>query len=281
MHWSRLSLLAGGRRTALDISKTLQSRRLGSSVLLQQQMPRQSYPSRYEQSSDLTSEVDEAAPDMASNYGAPQNVAAQNAASRFIRPNAPRANPISGNVSTIDARPCTNPFPEEVSLDYGNPGLFPGAASEPLGREAIEVLQAELNQEEVEIKPDGALYLPEFRYRKILFRAFGAGGWALVPRGAHSLSPSGVLSREYALLCNGRFVSQARGHATIQGFSNPALASEVVRSNALMRVCKDLGVGNELWDPTYCNSWRDAHAVRRQDAAGRSRWGKKMMREYQ
>lgn len=199
--------------------------------------------------------------------------------SRFARPYGataptPSANSryVAGPASTD--RPAINPFPEELNQDYASSTLFAGASEVPLPKEVTEVLQADLSPEEVEVKPDGALYLPESRYRRVLGKAFGAGGWCLVPRGAHSLN-GGVLSREYALYCGGRFISQARGHAAIQAFSNPAMASEVVRSNALMRVCKDLGLGNELWDPTYCNSWRATYAIRRTDANGKVRWSKK------
>jgi hypothetical protein len=31
---------------------------------------------------------------------------------------------------------------------------------------------------------DGVIYLPEIKYRRILNRAFGPGGWGLVPRGS-------------------------------------------------------------------------------------------------
>lgn len=168
-------------------------------------------------------------------------------------------------------KPGINPFPEEIEQDYTE-GMYKEAAMGSFSKEVVEILQAELPAEDIEIKPDGALYLPENRYRRILCKAFGPGGWCLVPRGAHSLS-GGVLSREYALYCGGRFISQVRGHATVhQGFSNPALASEVARSNALMRACKDLGIGNELWDPTYTSMWKANYAMRKTDASGKIRW---------
>lgn len=100
----------------------------------------------------------------------------------------------------------------------------------------------------------------------------------MIPKGPHSLNGA-VLSREYALLCHGRFVSQARGSTTIASFSNPALASEAVRSNALMRCCKDLGIAGELWDQGFIDAWRNNYAVRRTvtDGAGRTKylWSKK------
>lgn len=171
---------------------------------------------------------------------------------------------LSKSVSAVN-----NPFPEELDQDYSSE-MFPGASTTPFSSEVINVLNAELSVEDIEIKPDGALYLPESRYRKVLNKAFGVGGWCLIPRGPHTLS-NGVLSREYALFCQGRFVSQARGHSVIQGFSNPAMASESARSNAIMRVCKDLGIGNELWDPAFVGQWKTNFA-RSTNVNGKIKW---------
>lgn len=173
------------------------------------------------------------------------------------------------NVAFNDA-PRSFPFPEEMGQDYASETLFARASETPFSNDIASILQTPLNSEEVEIKPDGVIYLPENRYRRLLTRAFGAGGWALVPRGAHVMI-AGVLSREYALFCLGRFVSQARGHAAVMSHSTPAMASEVVRSNALMRLCKDLGIANELFDPAYISSWRSTNASRRIEN-GKIRW---------
>ena len=49
------------------------------------------------------------------------------------------------------------------------------------------------------------IYLPEIKYRRILNKAFGPGGWGLAPRGETNVSAK-VVSREYALVCLGRYV---------------------------------------------------------------------------
>jgi len=46
-----------------------------------------------------------------------------------------------------------------------------------------EILLAPVKEEDIEIKPDGLIYLPEIKYRRILNQAFGPGGWAIMPRG--------------------------------------------------------------------------------------------------
>lgn len=54
-------------------------------------------------------------------------------------------------------------------------------------------------------RADGLIYLPEIKYRRILNKAFGPGGWGLAPRSETNVGPK-VVSREYALVCLGRSV---------------------------------------------------------------------------
>lgn len=85
-------------------------------------------------------------------------------------------------------------------------------------------------------------------------------GWALMPKSKHSMD-NGILSREYALYCLGRFVSQARGEQQYFEKVGLATAQEAVKSNALVRCCKDLGIAHSLWDPDYITKWKAEHAV--------------------
>ena len=99
---------------------------------------------------------------------------------------------------------------------------FHGLASQPFDKEITEILLAPINPIDVEIKPgmplrsnpyqgsnlkyhiDGLIYLPEIKYRRILNKAFGPGGWGLAPRSETNVGPR-VVSREYALVCLGRY----------------------------------------------------------------------------
>jgi hypothetical protein len=80
---------------------------------------------------------------------------------------------------------------------------FHGISAEPFPKEVADILLSPADPAEVEIKPDGIIYLPEIKYRRILNRAFGPGGWGLVPRSESIVTPKTV-TREYALICNGR-----------------------------------------------------------------------------
>jgi len=168
------------------------------------------------------------------------------------------------------------PFPEELGTDYSiTKFLNSENIGKPFSKEICDILTENINPAEIEIKPDGPVYLPEIRYRKILNRAFSPGGWFLIPRTPHSLHGN-ILSREYSLICLGRFVSQARGFSIIQSYGNYGLMSETVRSNALMRCCKDLGIASDLWDNTFIFKWRREFAQFKTDpTTGRKFWAKK------
>ena len=74
---------------------------------------------------------------------------------------------------------------------------------EPFPKDARDVLLAPLDPAEVEVKPDGILYLPEIKYRRILNKAFGPGAWGLAPRGETIVTAKAV-TREYGLVVLGR-----------------------------------------------------------------------------
>ncbi|OBA23817.1 mitochondrial genome maintenance MGM101 [Metschnikowia bicuspidata var. bicuspidata NRRL YB-4993] len=133
---------------------------------------------------------------------------------------------------------------------------FHGLGQAPFPKEASDILLAPLDPTDVEIKPDGILYLPEIKYRRILNRAFGPGGWGLAPRTQSHITPKQV-SREYALICSGRLVSVARGEQDYFGGEEKlTTALEGCKSNALMRCCKDLGIASELWDPGFIRKFK-------------------------
>lgn len=93
---------------------------------------------------------------------------------------------------------------------------FHGLSAQPFSKEAADILLAPIPMDDVEVKPDGIIYLPEIKYRRILNRAFGPGGWGLAPRG-ETIVTGRSITREYALLAHGRFVKQDTLISYIQG----------------------------------------------------------------
>ena len=136
-----------------------------------------------------------------------------------IRKAQPATTPASSTSSSPPAQPppkaaqssssTTSTADEPIKLQEEDPThvdwtkSFHGLSVQPFSKEAADVLLAPINPEDVEIKPDGIIYLPEIKYRRILNRAFGPGGWGLAPRGETIVTERAV-TREYALLAHGR-----------------------------------------------------------------------------
>ena len=117
--------------------------------------------------------------------------------------------------------------------------------------------------DDVEIRPDGLIYLPEIKYRRRLNQAFGPGAWGMMPTERPTVKDN-VIMRPYALYVSSRFVSEAIGEQEYFE-NNPtmtwATAAEGAKSNALMRCCKDLGIASELWDPGFIERWKKEYAI--------------------
>ena len=80
---------------------------------------------------------------------------------------------------------------------------FHGLSTVAFPKEAADTLLAPIDQGDVEVKPDGIIYLPEIKYRRILNKAFGPGAWGLAPR-SETVVTARAVTREYALVALGR-----------------------------------------------------------------------------
>lgn len=151
---------------------------------------------------------------------------------------------------------------------------FDGAASAPFSAEAVAVLGAPVAEDEVEIRPDGIVYMPGVWYRRQLSRAFGAGAWALLPRGP-ARRDGDMCMYLGALYVLGRFVSEALGECEARFGMSYASALEGARTDALTRCCKDLGMASELWDPKWRGQWQAKYADKTWEEGkngGKGRW---------
>ncbi|CAH6718577.1 mitochondrial genome maintenance protein Mgm101p [[Candida] jaroonii] len=159
-----------------------------------------------------------------------------------------------GHLSFHDSPIGINPSHGNGPINWSD--SFHGLGQAPFPKEIIDTLLAPIENDDIEITPDGLLYLPEIKYRRMLNRAFGPGGWGLAPRTETFITPRQI-SREYALICHGRLVSVARGEQDYFGGEEKiTTALEGCKSNALMRCCKDLGIASELWDPSFIKPWK-------------------------
>ncbi|KAI5196387.1 hypothetical protein E4T39_07812 [Aureobasidium subglaciale] len=209
-------------------------------------------PSTYRSFNSQTRRYDGATP-TASKPAAPRAPSAQ--PSYTPKPAAPAAAAPSEPMRSL-TEGLSDPPP---TLDEGEKQVdwsrsFHGISSTPFSPEAGAILMQEIPFDDIEIKPDGIIYLPEIKYRRILNKAFGPGGWGLVPRG-ETIVTDKLVTREYALVCGGQLVSIARGEQQYFDPNGIPTATEGCKSNALMRCCKDLGIASELWDPRFIRKY--------------------------
>jgi hypothetical protein len=88
-----------------------------------------------------------------------------------------------------------------VGIDWTR--SFHGISARPVTEEQYAALTKPLDERDIEVKPDGVIYLPEIKYRRRLNEAFGPMGWGIIPRG-DAVAGDSIVTREYAMIVNGR-----------------------------------------------------------------------------
>ena len=156
---------------------------------------------------------------------------------------------------------------ENIEIGTTAAEVFVGISMLDISRDISDKLLLPVKVEEVEIKPTGEIYLSHVRYRRMLNEAFGMGNWALRPLGGF-VKTGNIVCREYALYIRGKYAASAIGEQAYLE-SNAMMtwsdACEATKSNVIMRCCKDLGIGLEMWDKKFvekfkkdfcCQVWR-------------------------
>ena len=143
------------------------------------------------------------------------------------------------------------------------------------------VLQKPLTADEIEIRPDGLIYLPWVEYQTRLDKAFGTA-WSMVPNGMPKFDQSsGQIIWGFYLVVQGLLVDFAVGGQEYRtnGGLNFSDAVEGCKSNALMRLCKRLSIGLDMWRPSFVREWKEKYAESYQgkswNGAPKTLWRKK------
>lgn len=200
-HLSR-SLRASGALSSSRNATTFISPRINPSTRLLQYRPLSYTPARqqdgpYQQPNPTTTPPHQSQPS-SSSQSSPST-----STSRI--PNPTPNHQTTDNISKtgLSDKPLELEINGDEKVDWTR--SFHGLSAAPFPKEVADILLGETDPEEVEVKPDGIVYLPEIKYRRILNKAFGPGAWGLVPRSESIVTPKTV-TREYALVCNGRYV---------------------------------------------------------------------------
>lgn len=151
--------------------------------------------------------------------------------------------------------------PIDLSLIAAN--KFAQASMLKLTSEESAILQEPVKDEEVNVRPDGLIYLPQVFVRDRLNKAIGIGQWVLVEEFAKQLD--GTMMFKGSLYIRGCYVATAIGEMEYhQNNAKQSWASvyEGAKSDCLTRCSKDLGIGKECWMPTYSAAWVQNNACK-------------------
>lgn len=123
--------------------------------------------------------------------------------------------------------------------------------------EQAKVLQQEIDPDWVEVKYPNVPYLPGAWYRKVFDEAFGIGAWSLIEAGQPHKAADGYY-QAFVFKVGPVPIKKVAGWMSTPGGNavlTPGIALEGMRTNAIMRVAKDLGVARNLWLPAWCRRW--------------------------
>jgi hypothetical protein len=148
--------------------------------------------------------------------------------------------------------------PQTKMVDFGAEieKLLPLVGTIQLSDTEKSILYAPVDENLVEIRTDGLVYLPWMHYVTRLRNALGIS-WGLIPVGFPKTKGDMVLWPHWFII-RGVPVSFVIGEQ-LWDSNNKRMswsdASEGARSNALMRACKSIGITLELWDPAFIRQW--------------------------
>jgi hypothetical protein len=143
---------------------------------------------------------------------------------------------------------------------------YGGAMQIPLSREESAALGADFPPEDISVKPteSGELYIGHALLRQRLNSALGLGTWTMRPAG--ELQAKGYKCMQlFRLYVRGAFAGEAYGEAQRIENNDDMSEGEVyeaLKGNGLMRCCKELGVGLQVWNPRHNSAFLRDHCVK-------------------
>jgi len=172
--------------------------------------------------------------------------------------------PVPGTIIKMDAPPspalAAAPEPKTLAMtqaDYLEMAKSFGNIETTPAQQAI--LFAPVGDEEVEIRPDGLIYLPWTGYLRRLREVFGTS-WGLLPQGKPAMR-DGFVMWGFFLCVKGKMASYAVGECEQTSRMTYGDCLEGAKSNAIMRCCKNVGISLELWEPSFIRRWVEKYAV--------------------
>jgi len=145
-----------------------------------------------------------------------------------------------------------------------------------LSAEEEASLDAPVADDEIDLRPDGLIYVSHEYIRRRFNEAFGRMGWTLVPGSPLIRRPdSNEYFQRWVLFIRGIYCAEALSSAIFRerkqggdddeggdsGFMSIDDLSETIKSNCARRCAKDLGLGLEVWNRRFQERWRDQYGM--------------------
>jgi len=177
--------------------------------------------------------------------------------------------------------PMENVEKSVATIDSQIANLIPTAGMVTLTDEEQAKLYAPVIEKDVEVRPDGLVYLPWMEYLTRLKSVFGME-WAMIPHGQPRLEDNRIYWGFY-LIIRGHLAGYSIGEQEYQANNRTMSYGDAIegsKSNALMRLCKGIGISLELWKPSFVKEWKRKYAESYHDTRrNRTLWRKKSVGE--
>lgn len=155
----------------------------------------------------------------------------------------------------------------EIRTEFNIASMVKSTGAVKLTQAQKDILFADVPEEQVEIRDDGIVYMPHIFYSTRLRQAFG-WEFALLPKGDPMFQEKrNIVIWGFYAIVKGSLLAYAIGSNSYYegGFMTYADAMEGAKSNAVMRLCKDLGIATQLWQPAWLAAWKDRWAYKGQE----------------
>lgn len=138
------------------------------------------------------------------------------------------------------------------------------ATQERLSKSESKALMKLFPDSEIEIRPDGLIYIPHIFLSERLNQVIGPCQWMLQCRNPKYVEANKSMAGEFVLIIRGYAVGESAGEGKISEKNNKhGDAMEWARAEALRRITgKCLSCGSQVWKPDFIAKWIKKNAVK-------------------
>jgi hypothetical protein len=169
---------------------------------------------------------------------------------------------------------ATQARPQSTFDNFDLASLLPTVGKLEVTPEQVAELNKPPDPMDVEIRPDGLVYLPGEWYRELLNRLFPFQ-WAIIPVGSPQIrADDGLIAWSHWLIIKGHLMAFAIGEQVWRPENKNMTftdACEGAATNALVRCCKRIGIAAQLWNPNWISEWKKQYAETYYVETGRGR----------